>query len=145
VKNSDPHNLQRFLAAQEKSYGSALRELAAGKKRSHWIWYIFPQVAGLGYSSTAQFYAIQSKEEAVAYLGHDILGSRLRECCEALLRHRGKKIHDIMGYPDDLKLCSSLTLFAFISAQSSIFHKVLSTFYAGQMDEKTAEFLSFKK
>ncbi|NJL91361.1 MAG: DUF1810 domain-containing protein [Coleofasciculaceae cyanobacterium SM2_1_6] len=112
MTSEDPHNLQRFLDAQNKKYVSALRELHNGKKLSHWIWYIFPQVAGLGHSSIAQEYAISSKEEASAYLSHEVLGSRLHECASALLPHKDKRVEDIMGFPDDLKLKSSMTLFA---------------------------------
>jgi uncharacterized protein (DUF1810 family) len=141
MRGLDPFDLQRFLAAQANDYQEALRELQRGRKESHWIWYIFPQVAGLGRSSMAEKYAIQSKDEAIAYLNHPILGARLRECSEALLKHRGKPIADIMGYPDDLKLRSSMTLFAAISEPPSIFHQVLDAFYSGQMDDRTITFL----
>src|SRR5215472_14841758 len=141
MNEPDPHNLQRFLTAQAEAYDSALQELKRGQKESHWIWYVFPQVAGLGHSSMAQQYAIRSRGEAVAYLGHPILAARLRECCGALLKHQGKNVQDIMGYPDDLKLRSSMTLFAMISSQCSVFHKVLNAFFAGQMDERTIAFL----
>jgi uncharacterized protein (DUF1810 family) len=137
----DPHDLQRFLAAQAEDYDCALGELQRGHKQSHWIWYIFPQVAGLGYSSMAQKYAIQSREEAAAYLEHAVLGARLRTCCEALLKYEGRNIRDIMGFPDDLKLRSSMTLFAAVSKPDSVFHKVLNVFYSGQMDERTLAFL----
>jgi uncharacterized protein (DUF1810 family) len=138
----DPHNLQRFLTAQAEDYECALRELQLGQKKSHWIWYIFPQVAGLGHSSMAQEFAIRFRGEAVAYLNHAVLGPRLRQCCEALLKHQGGKIQHIMGFPDDLKLRSSMTLFAEISAQDSVFHKVLDVFYSGQKDERTIVFLN---
>jgi|ERR1051326_6363906 uncharacterized protein (DUF1810 family) len=138
----DTYNLSRFLTAQTEDYDCALEELQRGRKESHWIWYIFPQVAGLGHSSMAQKYAVQSREEAVAYLNHSILGTRLKQCCEALLKHSGKKVEDIMGFPDDLKLRSSMTLFAMVSAEDSIFHKVLNAFYSGRMDEKTVAFLN---
>ena len=141
MSEQDPHNLQRFLTAQAEDYQCALRELQRGAKESHWIWYIFPQVAGLGRSPTAQDYAIRSRDEAVAYLNHAVLGSRLQRCCEALLKHQGRSVHDIMGFPDDLKLCSSMTLFAIISKEDSVFHKVLDAFYSGQMDERTVAFL----
>jgi uncharacterized protein (DUF1810 family) len=95
----DPHNLQRFLSAQAQDYDSAIGELRAGRKESHWIWYIFPQVAGLGFSSMAERYAIKDRAEATAYLEHEVLGSRLTECAEALLRIEGRGIEDIMGYP----------------------------------------------
>ena len=140
--SSDPHNLQRFLEAQADDYERALLELQRGRKQSHWIWYIFPQVVGLGRSSMAQEYAIRSRDEAIAYLGNGVLSARLRECCNALLKHKGTKIEAIMGYPDDLKLRSSMTLFALISEQGSIFHQVLDSFYSGQMDQKTIDFIT---
>lgn len=141
MSEPDPYNLQRFLAAQAAAYENALRELERGQKESHWIWYIFPQVAGLGHSPTAQKYAIQSKSEAVAYLNHPVLGPRLQRCSEALLKLEGRSVEDIMGFPDDLKLRSSMTLFAMISKPDSVFHKVLDAFYSAQMDERTIAFL----
>ena len=144
MNERDPHNLQRFVTAQTEDYQSALRELQRGQKESHWIWYIFPQVAGLGYSPAAQEYAIRSREEAAAYLAHAVLGTRLQQCCEALLKHQRKRIQDIMGFPDDLKLRSSMTLFARLSSQGSIFHKVLDAFYSGHMDDRTIAFLDAK-
>jgi uncharacterized protein (DUF1810 family) len=140
MNDQDPHNLQRFLTAQAEDYECALRELQRGQKESHWIWYIFPQVAGLGRSPTAQEYAIRTKGEAVAYLNHAVLGARLRRCCEALLEHQARRVQDIMGFPDDLKLRSSMTLFAMISVPDSVFHQVLNAFYSGQMDERTIAF-----
>ncbi len=145
MNEPDLFSLQRFVDAQAEDYDCALEELRRGRKESHWIWYIFPQVAGLGHSSMAQEYAIQSREEAVAYLNHPVLGARLKQCCEALLKHRGKKVQDIMGFPDDMKLRSSMTLFAMVSAQDSIFGKVLDAFYSGEMDERTIEFLNAKR
>jgi uncharacterized protein (DUF1810 family) len=141
MNEQDPHNLERFLTAQAENYACALRELQRGQKESHWMWYIFPQVAGLGHSPMAQKYAIRSENEAVAYLNHAVLGSRLLRCCEALLKHQGREIGEIMGYPDDLKLRSSMTLFATASARDSIFHKVLNAFYSGQMDDRTIALL----
>jgi uncharacterized protein (DUF1810 family) len=141
VSEPDSYNLERFVIDQDENYADALRELEGGHKESHWIWYIFPQVAGLGQSLISQEYAIRSRDEAVAYLDHVVLGARLRRCCEALLKHEGKNIQDIMGSPDDLKLRSSMTLFALIAAPDSVFHKVLKVFYAGQMDERTIAFL----
>ena len=141
MSQKDPHHLQRFVSAQIDDFECALEELKRGRKQSHWIWYIFPQVAGLGHSSTAQEYAIKSRDEAVAYLKHPLLGARLRQCCEALLKHPGQRIQDIMGFPDDLKLRSSMTLFALVS-EDSLFHQVLDTFYSGQMDERTVAFLA---
>src|SRR5690349_7103619 len=141
MKELHPHNLQRFLTAQDADYERALKELQRGRKQSHWIWFIFPQVAGLGHSSRAREYAIQSKHEAIAYLNHPVLGSRLQRCCEALLQHSDLNVIDIMGFPDDLKLRSSMTLFAMISEKESIFHKVLEAFYSGRMDQQTIVFL----
>ena len=141
MNERDPYNLERFLTAQAEDYDCALRELERGQKKSHWIWYIFPQVAGLGHSSMAQEYAIRSRDEAVAYLKHAVLGTWLQRCCEALLKHQGTQVEDIMGFPDDLKLRSSMTLFAVISAQDSVFHKVLNAFYSGRLDERTTSFL----
>ena len=134
--------LQRFLDAQDENYESAISELRRGRKESHWIWYVFPQVAGLGFSAMAQDYAIRTREEALAYLEHPILGQRLRECCQALLPHKGSRIEDIMGFPDDMKLCSSMTLFVSVSADPGIFQAVLDTFYDGQTDERTIAFLA---
>jgi len=142
MNEQDPYDLQRFLAAQAEVYECALGELRRGRKESHWIWYIFPQVVGLGRSPMAQRYAVQSRDEAIDYLNHPVLGGRLQECCEALLTHSGKRAEDIMGNPDDLKLRSSMTLFAAVSDSDSIFNQVLDAFYAGQMDERTITFLS---
>ena len=142
MKTEDPHNLQRFVSAQEDNYDTAIQELRRGRKKSHWIWYVFPQVAGLGYSSMAQYYAIGSRNEALEYLHHPILNQRLLDCCEALLAHRDSAIIDIMGSPDDMKLRSSMTLFASVSSQPAPFQSVLDTFYGGQNDNKTLEFLT---
>lgn len=142
METNDPYHLQRFLTAQAASYERALRELHGGRKLTHWIWYIFPQVAGLGHSPTAQEYAIHSKQEAIAYLAHPVLGHRLRQCCAALLEHAGKPIAHIMGYPDDLKLRSSMTLFAAVSEADNIFARILAAFYAGNRDANTIAFLS---
>src|SRR3954471_2301881 len=108
--SGDPYDLSRFLQAQEDDYEQALSEIAGGRKRSHWIWYIFPQIDGLAFSSTSKFYAIKSIEEARAYLDHPILGPRLRECAEATLGVEGRSAAEIFGYPDDLKLKSCATL-----------------------------------
>jgi len=141
MNEQDPHNLHRFVTAQTEDYERALGELRRGRKQSHWIWYIFPQVAGLGHSSMSQEYAIRSRDEAIAYLEHVILGPRLQQCCEALLKHEGERVRDVMGSPDDLKLRSSMTLFAMVSKQDSVFHKVLNAFYFGRMDKRTIAFL----
>lgn len=142
MRDPDPHHLQRFLSAQDEDFEFAINELRNGRKESHWIWYVFPQVSGLGSSSMAQDYAIASRDEAAAYLKHPVLSQRLQESCEALLLHRESKIEDIMGYPDDLKLRSSMTLFASVSASPRIFQTVLDTFYGGQTDEETIAFLN---
>lgn len=137
----DPFNLTRFVKAQEGSYLAAITELRAGEKESHWMWFIFPQVAGLGSSSMAQRYAIQSRAEAKAYLAHPILGLRLRECAKALLSVDGRSAEAIMGYPDDIKLKSSLTLFGEVSPPGNIFECVLEKYYEGFRDSKTLDFL----
>jgi uncharacterized protein (DUF1810 family) len=138
----DPYNLERFVAAQRTNYAEALAELKEGRKRSHWMWYVFPQVAGLGSSPMAQRYAIRSRAEAEAYLRHPLLGARLVDCAQALLSVKGKSAHEIMGSPDDVKLRSSLTLFAAISPPGSLFAIVLDRYYGGQADARTLEFLS---
>ena len=130
-------SLNRFLEAQESMYATALNEIKNGEKESHWIWYIFPQIRGLGYSPKAYTYGINGPEEAKAYLEHPVLSARLIEITEALLTHRGKGIEDIMGDIDALKLRSSMTLFALISEKSSVFHRVLDCFYNSEMDELT--------
>jgi len=141
VNPDAPYDLNRFLDAQGRDYETALRELQSGRKQSHWIWYIFPQVAGLGRSMMSRRYAIRSAGEAKAYLDHPILGPRLRQCAAALLAHADKPIEDIMGYPDDLKARSSMTLFAAVSSAGSVFHRVLDHFYSGRQDEATVAFL----
>lgn len=133
----DPYDLDRFVRAQEPDYARALSEVRAGRKRSHWMWYVFPQFAGLGSSPTARLYAIKSVAEAEAYLRHPVLGPRLVECCEAVLGVEGRSAHDIFGSPDDLKLRSCATLFARVSAPGSVFHRLLDQYFAGVPDEKT--------
>jgi uncharacterized protein (DUF1810 family) len=137
-------NLQRFLTAQEDTYVSALHELRAGRKDGHWMWFIFPQLDGLGSSSTAQFYAIKSLDEAAAYLAHPILGPRLIECCEALLLAHGTlglSAREILGTPDDLKLRSCATLFSQLIPGHPVFANILSSYYFGQADIRTLELL----
>lgn len=130
-------SLNRFLEAQKIMYETALEEIKKGEKESHWIWYIFPQLRGLGYSPKAYTYGIDGLEEAKAYLEHPVLSARLIEITEALLSHQGKDIEDIMGDIDALKLRSSMTLFALISEPKSVFHRVLEVFYDSKMDEMT--------
>ena len=133
-------NLERFVEAQKHSYSTALSEIKSGRKRSHWMWYIFPQIKGLGYSSTAQYYAIQSREEAEAYLKHPVLGKRLVEISEELLRLKSSNAREVFGYPDDMKLKSSMTLFFLVSGET-IFRQVIDKFLGGEMDERTKELL----
>jgi uncharacterized protein (DUF1810 family) len=137
---SDPYHLQRFLEAQEGVYTTALAELRSGAKQSHWMWFVFPQLAGLGLSPTAQYYAIGSLDEARAYLGHPLLGPRLRECVETILHWRGHSAEQILGPIDALKLRSSLTLFDRIEPDG-IFAAGLGAFFAGEGDERTLALL----
>ena len=123
--------LDRFVQAQDGVYDDALAELTAGRKRTHWMWFVFPQIAGLGSSPTAQRYAIRSLDEARAYLAHPVLGPRLRECAQALLAVPGRSAHEILGHPDDLKLRSSMTLFARAAEDPALFEAVLDRFYDG--------------
>ncbi|MBY4610952.1 DUF1810 domain-containing protein [Rhizobium sp. 9T] len=138
-------NLDRFVEAQNGIYQQALSELQAGRKTSHWMWFIFPQISGLGTSAMAEKYAIRSAEEAAAYLAHPVLSSRLLRCVEAILSVKGRSAHDILGSPDDFKLRSSMTLFAAISDHGSPFHRVIERFYEGQFDERTMEILSARE
>ncbi|HEX7795543.1 MAG TPA: DUF1810 domain-containing protein [Vicinamibacterales bacterium] len=135
----DPFDLKRFVSAQEADYTRALEEIAAGRKRSHWMWYIFPQCAGLGLSATSRHYAIGSLDEARAYLAHPILGPRLIECAEAALSVKGRSAHDIFGSPDDMKLRSSVTLFSLVSPENSVFHRVLEKYFEGKRDQRTLD------
>ncbi len=131
-------DLGRFLEAQETMYETALSEIKSGKKQSHWMWYIFPQIAGLGFSETAQFYAIQNLKEATEYLDHAVLGNRLREISAEVLRLEGRDANEIFGFPDDLKLHSSMTLFAFADqSEDNIFQEILKKYFDRKMDEQT--------
>ncbi|MBD1395662.1 DUF1810 domain-containing protein [Pontibacter sp. JH31] len=135
-------NLDRFLNAQESDYQVALSEIKNCRKRSHWMWYIFPQIAGLGFSETSKFYAIQDKAEAAAYLQHLVLGKRLVEISEALLYLKEKTANQIFGSPDDLKLKSSMTLFAALPATHPVFQKVLDKYFGGTKDQKTLQLIA---
>ena len=137
----DPHDLQRFVDAQAGVFERALAELSTGAKRSHWMWFIFPQVAGLGFSAMAQRYAIGSKLEAEAYLAHPLLGPRLIACARAVLAVEGRSAHQIFGSPDDLKFRSSMTLFATV-APERIFAEALRKYFDGQPDEATLKALA---
>jgi len=126
-------SLERFVKAQEDVYPRALAELKAGKKQSHWMWFVFPQIAGLGHSAMAQMHAIASLDEARDYLAHPVLGARLRECCQAVMAVEGKSAHDIFGSPDDLKFRSSLTLFD-LASPNDIFQAALDKYFSGDAD-----------
>ena len=142
---TDPYDLNRFLEAQATNYADALAELRAGRKRSHWMWYVFPQIAGLGNSAMSARYSIRSEDEARAYLAHPILGPRMIECVEALLAIENRSARDIMGSPDDLKLRSSATLFAEVSEPGSVFERVVNQYYSSDPDAKTLEILRAKR
>ena len=137
----DPFDLQRFVDAQHGVYESALGEITQGQKRTHWMWFIFPQIDGLGSSPAARHYAIKSREEAEAYLRHPVLGPRLAACAEATLAVDGRSAREIFGSPDDLKLCSSATLFAAVAPGGSVFERVIEKYFGGQTDPKTLELL----
>ena len=130
-------SLSRFHEAQRRDYAQALSEIRAGRKRSHWIWYIFPQIRGLGYSSTSQYYAIRDLDEAKAYLADPVLRARLLEISEALLALPCSDPSEVMGYPDDLKLKSSMTLFELAEPECPVFGAVLDKFFGGRRDERT--------
>ena len=133
-------SLEQFVKAQEGSYEIALNEIKHGRKRSHWMWYIFPQIKGLGYSSTAQYYAIQDKQEAENYLKHPILSKRLIEISEELLKIDNDNASEVFGYPDDMKLKSSMTLFYLVS-EKVVFKRVLEKFFCNELDKRTVEIL----
>ena len=141
IGRDDAFGLSRFISAQDSVYDRVLEELKSGRKRSHWMWYIFPQVDGLGYSATSKHYAIKSMEEARAYLKHPVLGSRLLECADAVLAIEGRSASDILGYPDDLKLQSSMTLFASVASPDSVFVRVLDKYFQGERDVRTLQLL----
>lgn len=140
----DAYNLSRFLRAQEDDFEQSLAEIKAGKKRTHWMWYIFPQFDGLAFSSTSKHYSIKSVEEARAYLDHPVLGPRLLECAEAVVGVEGRSATEIFGSPDDLKLQSCATLFACVSPPGSVFERLLEKYYGSRRDDKTLHLLGFK-
>jgi uncharacterized protein (DUF1810 family) len=140
--SNDPWNLARFIGAQQGDYEQALEEIRAGRKRTHWMWYVFPQFTGLGNSPTSIEYAIKSRDEAAAYLAHPILGPRLVECAQAVLRVEGRSAHEIFGSPDDMKLRSSATLFSSVSPEGSAFHQIIDKYFAGRLDERTIVLLN---
>jgi uncharacterized protein (DUF1810 family) len=143
TSGSDPFDLQRFIEAQRPLYSTVLAELRTGRKRTHWIWFVFPQVKGLGHSSMAQHYAIRSREEAAAYLRHPVLGARLIECTEVVVGVADRTAHEIFGSPDYLKFRSSMTLFDAAGGQA-IFRRALDRFYQGTPDEATLAILDHR-
>jgi uncharacterized protein (DUF1810 family) len=140
-RRDDPHDLARFLSAQESVYDQALTELRSGRKQSHWMWFVFPQIDGLGHSSTATFYAIKSVDETRDYLSHPLLGARLLECAAHVLAIEGRSASEVFGYPDDLKLKSSMTLFESVAGPGSVFGQVLDALYDGERDTRTLQLL----
>ncbi len=139
---SDSFDLQRFVNAQDHVYDQVLSELRAGAKRTHWMWYIFPQIRGLGSSPTAQFYALQSKEEAIAYDQHDVLGPRLRECTELVLQIEDRTIKEIFYFPDHMKFRSCMTLFDHVLEESDLFRQALDKYFDGELDRRTLSILA---
>jgi uncharacterized protein (DUF1810 family) len=137
---TDPFDLQRFLDAQTPIYARVLAELRRGQKQSHWMWFIFPQLAGLGHSAMARRFAIASREEAVAYLVHAVLGARLKECTALIRAVEGRTVREIFGSPDDLKFQSSMTLFGAVSSDPE-FSAAIANFYAGKPDQRTLDLL----
>lgn len=143
MAEADPHDLGRFVAAQAGVHERAVAELRAGEKRSHWMWFVFPQLRGLGVSAMAQRYGIASRAEAEAYLAHPVLGPRLREATRAVLSVRDRSLHAIFGSPDDIKFRSSMTLFALAEPNSdSVFADALARYCDGAMDPRTVELLA---
>ena len=139
VKNTDPYNLERFVKAQEPVFAQVCSELRAGRKDSHWMWFIFPQLQGLGYSSMARCYAMSSLDEAKAYLEHPILGRRLRECCRLVNLIEKRSIENIFEYPDYLKFRSSITLFARATTNNEVFTTALAKYFHNEPDSATLE------
>ncbi|EOR93016.1 hypothetical protein ADIARSV_3816 [Arcticibacter svalbardensis MN12-7] len=135
------NTLQRFIDAQKEDYIIALSEIKNGRKRSHWMWYIFPQIQGLALSETSRYYAIKDLDEAADYLSHTVLGSRLVEICKELLALKGDNANLILGSPDDLKLKSSMTLFSCLPQADPVFQSLLDKFYQGKKDPKTLQII----
>jgi uncharacterized protein (DUF1810 family) len=135
-------DLDRFITAQERQYPEALNEIRNGRKETHWVWFVFPQLEGLGFSPMSRKYAIKNKDEALAYLHHIVLGPRLVAITQALLEVKGKSAYEIMGSPDDMKLKSCMTLFALISKEGNAFQRVLDNYFEGEHDERTIVLLN---
>lgn len=141
MMNTDPHDLQRFVAAQEPVLAQVEAELSAGRKASHWMWFVFPQLKGLGRSSTALHYGMASADEAAAYWAHPLLGPRLKRCTQLVLAVQGQTAHQIFGSPDDLKFQSCMTLFEAVAGGEPVFAQALARYYGGQRDERTLALL----
>lgn len=139
---ADPFNLARFVRAQEHDFERALREIRSGRKRTHWMWYIFPQVDGLGFSEMSRTYGVQSAAEAEAYLRHPVLGPRLLQCAEAAASVAGRSAFEIFGSPDDMKLRSCATLFASVSPAGSVFERLLARYFGGAPDDDTLRLIA---
>jgi uncharacterized protein (DUF1810 family) len=142
AEHEDPFDLSRFVEAQERVFDRVRLELRNGRKRTHWMWFVFPQIDGLGHSSTTKYYSIKSIAEARRYLAHPVLGERLKECAETILALEGATASGIFGYPDDLKLNSSMTLFAAVTEAGSVFQQVLDRYFQGKRDERTLGLLA---
>jgi uncharacterized protein (DUF1810 family) len=141
ASDGDPHDLERFVQAQAGTYDQALSEVRSGRKQSHWMWFVFPQLEGLGYSAMSKRYAIRSLGEARAYLNHPVLGARLREIADAALCIEGKSAREVFGSPDDVKLQSCATLFAHVSPDKSVFHALLDRYFDGERSAQTMDLL----
>lgn len=139
------NSLSRFLSAQQNIYTEVVKELRAGKKTSHWMWFVFPQIEGLGHSQTAKFYSIKNIEEAKEYIKHPVLGERLLECSNILLNINKKSADEIFGYPDNLKLKSCMTLFKYVASEQKVFANVLEKYFADIQDEQTINILESMK
>jgi uncharacterized protein (DUF1810 family) len=137
----DKYNLERFVSRQKDTYDTAYKELSRGMKQSHWMWWIFPQIIGLGMTSISKEYSIKSIEEARAFLDHPYLGKNLKEICKVMLHIESNDASHIMGYPDDLKLCSSMTLFIEADPEERLFQQVLDKFFNGRKDSRTLDIL----
>ena len=141
MMHDDPYDLRRFADAQASDYATALSEIKGGRKRSHWMWYVFPQLEGLGASAMSRRYSVKSVAEADAYLRDPVLGARLRECAQAVLDVDGRSANDIFGSPDDLKLRSCATLFAHVSGEGSVFHRIIDKYFGGRRDDRTMQLI----
>ena len=140
-KSDIDYTLNRFLSAQQNIYPQVIKELHNANKTTHWMWFIFPQIEGLGHSSTAKYYSIRNMDETKEYLAHPVLGERLLECSNIILNINGKTVDDVFGYPDNMKLKSCMTLFNFVAPEQKVFADVLKKYFAGKPDEQTIAIL----